>query len=339
MKRLGLYIFSLCCLAVYILSLNRPFMEWWADYRTYHLHAAYAKARYGDLYSNCFLPGYIDTAYIPLKKYTQKGNTNLYIIHDSYLEGKIEKDNFTGLGKLVTANYNNEPIAINLDTTQKNILLIECSERTADWRFADPTSVVAHFSFSPLKKPQAKTEESQESFANYFFNPNINQNLEFSLYDYEYFIPVKSLKAQLNYSLFKRLPKDVSVSSDGKYLFLNETVDPASGASSFILLDSVRLHYLTQCINGISEYFKQRGFSEVYFSIVPNPVSILDAKRYPYNHKIEKLESDPYLQARYISIYSLFKNTKQKIYRTDDSHWNGHGLQLWIDEVNKELEK
>jgi hypothetical protein len=339
MKRPALYIFSFCCLAVYILSLNRPFMEWWADYRTYHLNAAYAKARYGDLYSNCFLPGYLDTAYIPLKEYNERGNTNLYILHDSYLEGKIEKRNFKNIDKLVSINYNDEPVFIKPDSGKKNVLVIECSERAVDWRLADLPRITSYLSFEPIHKKEAPREKPAEPVANYFFNPNINQNLEFSLYDYEYFIPVKSLKAQLNYSLFNRLPRDVTVSSDGKYLFLNETVDPSSGASSFITLDSTRLHYLTQCINGISEYFKDRGFDEVYFSIVPNPVSILDPKRYPYNHKIEKLENDPYLKARYISVYSLFKNTNQRIYRRDDSHWNGHGLQIWIDEVNKELEK
>ena len=336
MKKILLYIFSFGCLLVYALSLNRPFMEWWADWRTYTLNAAYARARYGDLYSNCFLPGYMDTAYIPLTEYKYgNGTTDLYILHDSYLEGKIKKENFIGLNKLILANYRGDGVTVKPDKTKKNILLIECAERNAEWRLTDTATAFSQINFSTAK-PAIVNPETY-AFADYFFNRNINQNLEFSLYDYEYFIPVKNLKAYINFSLFGRLPKDVGVSTDKKYLLLNETIDPSSATGSFTPVSLPHLEGVLFYANRISMYYKKRGFDEVYFSIIPNPVSIVDLNRNYYNRKAELLEDYTLLHPQFISVYKAFKNCKTQVYRRDDSHWNGRGIQIWIDEVNKKL--
>lgn len=337
MRKAALYIFSFGFFLVYVLSLNRSFMEWWADFRTYELGAAHARARYGDLYSNCFLPGYIDTAYIPLEEFPATSDaTDLYILHDSYLEGKVKKENFKEIGKLVMADYRAEPVTVKPNPTRKNVLVIECSERTALWRLTDTSTAFLKMNADNRKEEPAFTDEETPAMA-YLFNPNINQNLEFSLYDYEYFRPLKHLKAQLNFSLFNRLPKDVSVSTDKKYLLLSETVDPGSGTSSFIPLDQRYISYVVFCINYIADHFKKHGFDEVYFTIIPNPVSIVDQYRLPYNHKIELLESHHELDTPPISTYHLFRQTNERIYRRDDSHWNGKGLQMWVNEINRRL--
>lgn len=333
MKKALLYIFSLCCLLVYALSLDRDFMSWWADYRTYELHSPYARARYGDLYSNCFLPGYTDTAYTPLKKpETLPQKTALYIIHDSYLEGKIEKNNFAGISELTLSNYAADPTCVTLNPTKRNILILECSERTAEWRLTDTATSFSRFVFH---RPPVWKEKETTPIGDHFFNPNINLNLEFSLYDYEYFIPIKELKGFLNFKLFNRLPKDVNISTNKKYLLLNETVNPEVIASSFRPLDMNYEDYVIQRANDITRHYKNLGFDEVYISIIPNPVSIIDRERMPYNDKILFLQNHPSANCRFLSVYDIFRQTPERIYRTDDSHWNGHGLQLWVDEVNK----
>jgi len=340
MKKAGLYTFSLGCLLIYALSLNRSFMEWWADYRVYKLEAPHVKALYGDLYSNCFLPCYIDTAYIPLKEINSSfQNTNLYIIHDSYLEDKLKKENFDRVNILTMLNYNDPGIEILPDTSKRNILIIECSERTAEWRLSDTSTIFSKIQIhSPtLNSSESPFAEEKTPFLTYLFNPYINQNLELSIYDYEYFIPIKSLKSKINFSLFNRLPKDVYVSTDKKYLLLNETVDPTLLTSSFTPLISKRIDLAAFCMNLVSTYYKDNGFDEVYFSVIPNPVSIIDQFRMPYNHKIETLYTHPDLKSKYIDIYNLFRSCNYAIYRTDDSHWNGKGIQLWVDEVNKKL--
>jgi len=337
MKKAALYIFSLSCLLVYVLSLNRQFMEWWADFRTYQLHAPYAKARYGDLYSNCFLPGYLDTAFMPLKNYKNDAQkTDLYLIHDSYLADKVRKENFQGIRRLAMSDLRQGEIHVSLDPVQKNVMLIEFSERAAEWRLTD-TSLL--FSKIKLQRPDpfVSGDSDDTPVLNYLFNPNINQNLEFALYDYEYFIPIKNLKAQINYSLFKRLPHDVSISTDEQYLLLSETVNPVSYASSFFARSPDYHNYVLYCADRIVSHFKGLGFDEVYFSVVPNPVSIVDEKRMSYNHKVELLEEHPLQGAAYISVYKLFKESKRRVYRTDDSHWNGRGIQIWVDEVNKRI--
>ena len=333
MRKASLYIFSCFFLALYVLSLNRPFMEWWADFRTYKLNAPHAKARYGDLYSNCFLPAYMDTAHIPLKTYdTTGGITDLYILHDSYLADKIGKANFKGINRLVTADYRGAPAIIKPDPSKYNILIIECSERTAFWRLSDTATAFAQMGFN---NPAPALPADDGFWDDYVFNANINQNLEFALYDYEWFRPIKHFKAELNFSLFNRLPHDVAVSTDKKYLLLNETVDPASPTSSFTPIDPRGVAYVVKCMNRMRAYYKAHGFDKIYFSIVPNPVSIVDRKRMHYNNKIAMLEHHRRLRVPALSVECLFRRTRKRIYRRDDSHWNGNGLQVWLDEVNK----
>lgn len=338
MRKAILYIISLCSLLVYSLSLHSPFMEWWALYRTYTLSAAPARARYGDLYSMSFLPGYVDTAFLPLKKYDQPGNTDLYIIHDSYLADKLDKTNFKYINRLVTSDFRNGSTTFKLDDGRRNILIIECSERSIAWRLTDTANLFLRMHPAlPDYDPGIVEPGTDEFLMSLLFNPNINQNLEFSLYDYEWFIPIKEAKAWINYSLFKKLPPDVTISTNEKYLLLNETVDPRSNISSFAPLDRSYLDYVIKCQNYILQHCTKVGFDEVYFSLIPNPVTILDPNRMAYNHKIEFVEQNPQLKARVISVYSVFQNTNQQIYRRDDTHWNGRGIQLWVDEVNKRL--
>ncbi len=339
MKKVKLYIYSFFCLAIFVLSLNKPFMEWWSDYRIYPLKAFSARSRYGDLYSACFLPNFMDTSLTKLKTYnTSLKNTNLYILHDSYLLGRIKTENFKNLNKLFLVDYRGDEVYVQPDTTKRNIIIIECSERTAGWRLTD-TAVI--FSKLRTRKPIALNKNlviiENTQVANYFFNPFINQNLEFNLFDYELFKPIKEYKAIINYYFFNRIPKDIVVSINKNYLLLNETVDVNQATSSFRYISDEEINYDVYCVNYISQCYKNMGFDEIYFSIIPNPVSIIDAGRMPYNHKIERIETNYFLRTNYIDVYTIFTQSKKQIYRRDDSHWNNYGLQLWLDEVNNKI--
>lgn len=336
MKKLTLYLFSFLCLLLFVISQSKSFMEWWADYRLNKLHLPFTRAKYGDLYSGCFLPQFMDTATHKLTTYRSSRNKiDLYILHDSYLEGKVKKENFIGVDKLIMSNMSGNGVPVKLDKTKKNILILECSERTADWRLTDTATSFHKFIFGAKDSMALKKEKTP--FINYFFNPFINYNIEFNLFDYEFLRPIKETKAKLNYALFERVPKDIVVSTDKQYLFLGETVDPSRIESSFRPITFEQTDFIAKRMNITRNYFRRKGFSEVYFAIIPNPVSILDRERMNYNYKLFYIEFSSYSKFKSIDVYGLFKNSGKKVYRRDDSHWNSTGLQMWVNEVNSRL--
>jgi hypothetical protein len=190
---------------------------------------------------------------------------------------------------------------------------------------------------SSKRSASKKDGVENNNYLQCIFNPHINSNIEFNLFDYELFRPVKEWKALLNYKLFKRIPKDIAISTNGKYLLLNETVDPYLPNSSFCRVEDAEINTLAWQMNLIKEHYKQGGFTDVYFSFIPNTVSIVDGDRNGYNHKLERIQGNYFLEANYLDIYHLFKKSQQRLYRRDDSHWNGNGLQLWVNKVNEKL--
>ena len=336
MKKLKLYIFSSFCLTLFILSESKPFMEWWTDYRVYDLNMPFARAKYGDMYSGCFLPQYIDSSARKLREYTSTKNLiDLYVLHDSYLENKIKKENFIGVNKLTLVNYRSENSQIKLNKKNKNILIIECSERTADWRITDTSITFQHFLIHKQKKVAEKTQK--KNFISRFFNPYIDQNLELNLFDYELIRPIKEAKANLNFTLFERLPKDITVSRDKNYLLLTETVDINYFQSSFRKVSDQEIVNIVYMMNLTEIHYKKLGFDDVYFSIIPNPVSIVDTERDWYNYKIARIKNTSWRHVKFIDVFDVFKTSRKRVYRRDDSHWNSNGVQLWVDQVNSNL--
>ncbi|MGZ6488828.1 MAG: hypothetical protein ACXVDU_02475 [Bacteroidia bacterium] len=313
-------------------------MEWWSTVKQ-EKFASGKKSRMGDLYKISFLTGFTDTIdNVKLAEYkTAKHPIDLYILHDSYLEGRLKKENFVGVDTLVMSHYAGAGVKVNLNKKKYNILILECSERTIDWRMRDVSLLYPKLY---TKQPPVDIKNGlPEEWKNYFFNPVINQNLEFNLYNYELFAPVKEFKANLIYSLFHKTPNDVAVSSNGKYLLLNETVNPSYNESSFRRLTNANIDETTYNMNLREAYYRNMGFDKVYFSIIPNPVSIVDPWRihHLYNHKIERIKSVVWRNFPMIDVYNTFMTTKKHIYRRDDSHWNTSGVQLWVNEVNSQL--
>jgi hypothetical protein len=333
MRKTWFYISSYLLFAVLVLGHIRPFMEWWAEYRTNKLHAPYTRARYGDLFSSCFLPQFIDTgSYGKLEKYKSRYSiVDLYVLHDSYLANKVDKQNFVGIDSLLLVDFREEGTKVNPATGKKSILIIECAERSIEWRM--DSSVIYNKIITNSYKKQGE-KKSKEGFR---FNSNINQNLEFLLFDYEWLKPIKEAKAETNFYIFNKTPPDVAISYDKKYLYLAETVDPSIYGSSFFPVSWAEIDQLAENLSKIRKHYLDAGFHEVYFSFVPNPVSVLEPWRGKYNHKMERIEESYAYGSPLIDVYKVFLESKKPVYRRDDSHWNTYGLQLWVNAVNQKL--
>ena len=94
-------------------------------------------------------------------------------------------------------------------------------------------------------------------------------------------------------------------------------------------------------LNALNEYYKKLGFAEVYLSIIPNPVTILypNYGGYKYNNLIPRIESNPKLKMKCISVYDDFKNSKYQVYQNSDTHWCFNGLNLWLNKFSDTLQK
>lgn len=267
---------------------------------------------------------------------------DLYIYGDSYLN-RVPDSAFGSINKYYFARRSYNDLNYSLDSNKKNILILEYAERFArgELQYYDI--------YNHVKKKQPdgaflRLSDYPVVYAKIFgfeiFGHEVNPNLEFNLFGYRFWDEVKLTKASLNYHLFRRAIGDVVISNDGRRLFLKQTVNPEDQLSSFRPLESEEIQNIIQHINAIYEHYKAEGFDEVYISIVPNPVTILQPEH--YNGLIPALLQTGTLKgAQMIDVYSPYTKSSDPgaLYRVGDTHWNNNGLQMWLQIVNAELKK
>jgi hypothetical protein len=263
---------------------------------------------------------------------------DLYAWGDSYI-WKIPDSAYAGIRNYKFGWRYRDDVNYKLDTSQVNVLLIELTERYIRSYFSG-TDIFSHlkkdqntaFLYLPARPRYATiTLPGMEKL----FNPHINSNIEYNLFNYNFINPIRQWKAAMNYHLFNRASGAVVISKDEKQLFFGETVIGNRPENSFYPVRKTELDSIVNNLNTIYNHYKEDGFDEVYFSFVPNPVTILQPEE--YNNLIPSIESHRRLQAKFISVYSLYKQTNKRIYRPGDTHWNNEGLQIWLSEINKML--
>ncbi|MBB6110911.1 hypothetical protein SAMN05421821_10974 [Mucilaginibacter lappiensis] len=286
---------------------------------------------YGDLYGLCYLPQY-RFKLEPFKKYNSTSGANpqnrvLYIIGDSFLADKTLTSAFDGFDKVIFLDRRFPFGPLRLDSTQQNFLIMEFAERNLNGYVMNKTDEIkANPSVSP---------SLLNRLGNIIFNKDLSRNLELLLFDDKLFTPIKELKASLNYNLFGRVAKEVAVSTDKKRLLLNITVDTSDIHSAFRYKTARQIDTITANLKEAKNYYEAIGFKKVFLSIVPNPVSIYDENRMPYNHLLERIEEQTDLPL--ISIYKTFKSDQHNLYFLSDAHWNPLGFDIWIRQVNRTL--
>ncbi len=335
-----LFLFSLLFLCILIIASSTEKMEvLYYQYKNDGLLQS-QKYIYGDLYGLAYLPKFklqepIRPRTVPFNKNPSTKIVNLFLVKDSYL-GKdfITNDSlFSHLNSYHDTQWGMESVFFDLksDTRNINILLFETVERYFLQRFSD-TSVV-------LKKAMSRKNIIRPSkFLDQIFNKQIEANLENCLFDYAFCNLFKELKATAIYNLFDRLNAKVEISNDKDYLLLTETTDNTSRTSSFYKLSSLEIEQYINTLNAITIKAKSVGFDEVYLSIIPNPVTIVDSGRGTYNNLIPAIQNNPNLKMRVIDIYKPFKKSHLELYSKSDSHWNQDGFYLWLEQFNKQLD-
>ena len=355
MKNIILAIIAIVSVSLYVISGNDKLMSEILNKRASMRSAFGADLRYGDLYNMTFLPEFRNEDPLlhnirPDTTSTIKRDINLYALGNSYLLTFVKSQLiFDGVKKFWGGKYYllESPV---LDTTQKNILLIQMTERSVGI-FADTETIASRFApvtpKSPVDTLPVFTRSNPivyQSFKNKIFNPQIQKKVEFNLFDYRIFTPLKELKATLNYKFFNRISPDVAISPDKKNLFLAATVDSVNKFtsltdkySSFNKIDDKEIDTLVLSFNKLYIDFKARGFDEVYLSIIPNPATVISPLMGTYNNLIPRIQYHSALKMPYVDVYKKFKTVKEPIYQQADTHWNNRGFKLWVDEFNKVL--
>jgi hypothetical protein len=267
---------------------------------------------------------------------------DLYVYGDSYLD-PIPDSAFGPINSYHFARRSYNDLNYSLDPHKKNILILEYAERftRGELQYYDL--------YNHVKKKQAdgtflRLSDHPVTYAKIFgfqiFNHEINPNLEFNLFGYRFWDEVKLTKASLNYYFFRRAMGDVVISDDGNRLFLKQTVDPEDQLSSFRPLDPEEIQNIIQHINAIYDHYKAEGFDEVWLSLIPNPVTILQPEH--YNGLIPALQQPGVLKGmQMIDIFSQYKKAYNpgSLFRVGDTHWSNNGMQVWLKTVNAELKK
>lgn len=301
--------------------------------------------RYGDLYRLSYLPEFKEKATKCPTMDTNKAKqaVDLFVIGDSFTEAeRVSKSDFD------VANYTYIHWAkhtdIQLDTSKRNILILETVERTFKEHFSQKAE---NFQFAGVHKKEEISKKSwkraliekSDKLISFCFPKGTEERLEHTLFNYDFFLHFRELKAQLNHNIFGRIENKVVLSKDEQHLFYVEEAGATDKHSAFYPVSQQEIDKFILNINETREAYLTAGFDEVYLSVIPNKVSILSPDLGNYNHLIERIQADKRLQAPIIDTYTDFRKSPDSIYLKSDTHWSCAGRDIWLEKVNKILKK
>lgn len=308
--------FCIGCLVIWVMAIASH-SEWFGKYSNLFPNIY----RYGDLYLQTNMPGFrIKDRKVKPVIHRNEQHTTLTIVGDSYTQHFDSSYFSSGIFHFI--HYNSIPDTIApLDTHQRNIIIIECTERHARMRFANSS-----FFVTGQKIPVKRAAEVELLTENH---------LQPLLTHYDWQLPFKELKTAIYLNVFDRFSEMVAKPGKEGRLYLKVTLEPNEMGSSFQPIDDMEIKRLVENMNKINDSLHRMGFDEVYFTIVPNPASIYKEQNDPpYNHLIERLQNDSSARFKTIDIYESFKKETTSVYKCNDTHWNELGKMIWLIKVN-----
>jgi hypothetical protein len=293
--------------------------------------------RYGDLYRLSNLSAFKDpqqpcTEYkIPVHQKSGK-KIHLYLIGDSFTEKqRIGKKDF--IADFYTHVRWSDVLHVKPDTSEINILLLESVERhfrekftTAPIRNLIPDSAT----YIPAATPKPFMTRIDQAFS----ADHTKERLDEILFQNDFVLGLKQLKADFNYHFFNRTNQEVTPVNGGKGLVYYMDTDTPEITSSFSKIRESEIDSIVDNLNKSKELAMQAGFDHVILSIIPNKVSVLMPTYGHYNNLISRIYSNPALDLPYIDVYQDFRKMGDEAYLKGDSHWTCRGQYLWLDKTN-----
>lgn len=298
---------------------------------------------YGDLYNVSNLKAFKEEGFnesdalTDADKPSHYKDVHLYTIGDSFT--KMDTSYYAGGRNVHVWIGGNSGVDIKLDKTKKNILVIQFIERVLQERlyypeykeiYMDEGITEAGHPTTPASQPAEPTGLKEWIMTR--FGSEINQRLEFLLFNRWPFIQFKEAKAQLTLDAFGRVP-GATISQDKKHLFYQLEADSSFVLSAFRHIPDQRLDTLVTNLNTMRQHYLDMGFNEVYVCLIPNKVTIQNPTYGVYNHQIERIEASPRLQAPVISMIDTLRQ-HPNWYHRGDGHWDKNGKRFWLRQVN-----
>ncbi len=299
---------------------------------------------HGDLYNITNLPAFrednfaanadLTNADLPKQHYP---DVHLYTIGDSFTD--IDTSYYAGGRNVHIWVGRDHPTVAPLDTTKKNILVIELIERVLQERLYAPDYERLYIQNGIVQAPP-KVLNPQKNVGNAkatdwvfaHFGSEINQRLEFILFNSRFFSWFKEHKAQLVLTLFERVMGAV-LSSDRQHLFYAPEADSSYILCAFRQISDRKLDTLVTNLNTVRRHYLRMGFDEVYVCLIPNKVTVQEPTYGRYNHQIERIEANSHLEAPLISTIDTLRQHPEW-YHLGDGHWNKQGKRFWLRHVN-----
>ncbi|MCF0068885.1 hypothetical protein LZD49_00290 [Dyadobacter sp. CY261] len=298
--------------------------------------------RFGDLYNISNLPRFKELQWSEaddLKESDKPGyrspNVDLYTIGDS----------FTTMDTSFYAGRRNHHIwlgtqveTVALDPKVRSILVIEVIERTIQERLReDYADLYIRRGFqvegaNPVTLPGKTAQEG--SFWENTINREINQRLEFLLFNSDFALKCKEMKARLMLGLLGRTHPGALISRDRQFLFYEIEASPRSFLSPFRPLASSDIDSVVFNMNRIREHYLAAGFAEVYFCLIPNKVTVCEPDRHPHNNQIPRIEHNVHLKVPLLKLSGQILRHPEWFHKSD-GHWNVDGKRLWLSYVNQ----
>lgn len=337
MARLFRYLVLLLAIGLYAGGCSRSVLQFF-----YQTGIAADDYRYGDLYRLANLPQFkeVQPPCASLPSLTHQPDLSFYILGDSFSEPeRIGPSDFPASFYQRTKWENQR--RIQLDTTHRNVLLIESVERHVREHFARPVDnlvVVADTTRKPVEPSLSMGNRIRQLLSLIQPTAVVEERLETVLFSHNFFLWWKEQKAAFDQRVFSRISPKVGLSRNQQHLFVGLDTDTTTGiTSSFSPLPNPDLNRLVDSLNITYDRFRSLGFDEVYLSIIPNKATIADPAYGRYNHLIERVQQHPALHMPVVNVYARYKAARQPLYALSDSHWNCQGRALWLEAVNERL--
>lgn len=298
--------------------------------------------RFGDLYNISNLEQFKETRWVETDGLAAKDkpvhpskNVDLYTIGDS----------FTTMDTSYYAGRRNHHIwlgteidTVSLDPGVHSILVIEAIERTIQERLReDYAELYIRRGFQVRGKcdeASSAAAETRDLFWENTLNREINQRLEFLLFNSDMALKCKEMKARLMLSWFGRTHPGSLISRDRQHLFYEVEANPRSSLSPFTPLSDADIDSVVVNMNRIRAHYIGAGFAEVYFCLIPNKVTVCEPARYPHNNQIPRIEQNPHLKAPLLKLGDQLRRHPEWFHKSD-GHWNVSGKRLWLKYVNE----
>lgn len=306
----------------------------------------------GDLYSLTYLRqfkeyDFVQQSTLTPPKYSEKDiqkNKHLFLIGDSFINSINKNQYVAQKTEFVRIGVNSKKI--QLDSTKKNILVIQNIERGIGYRLGNEQyqkNFLGNSCYYTDEVVEENPDESSQKITLFkdFGGNNIEDRLQAMLLNFKIFGLIKESKAALNFTFFDRVHGNNVISKDEKSIFyLDEAGDESEVgfASSFCQLKEKRVKEYVENSEKITQFYKNMGFDEVYFVFVPNKVSIVAPNDNQYNHQIERIQKYKTASFKTIDLHSEIVGHPE-FYHKGDGHWNNKGLALFVKKINGLLKK